>query len=115
MASSTAISVVVAIITVVLVGAWVGGYLDRYQKIAQDSALDAMGENRASYGLKSMSAAQDEPMCTANSVPGTLKGQKLSDDKDLNNLQEDTANTVGGLVGKGGVGESVGTGLSQGL
>ncbi|MCJ1243066.1 hypothetical protein MMC30_000262 [Trapelia coarctata] len=98
MASSTLTSVVAAIITIVLVGAWVGGYLDRYQKLAQDTALDAMGENRASYGLKS-----------------TLKGQKLSDDKDLNNLQEDTANTIGGLVGKGGIGESVGSGLSQGL
>lgn len=55
MASSTLIFVVTAIITIDLVDAWVGGYLDRDQKIAQDTALDAMGENRASYGLKSMS------------------------------------------------------------
>ena len=54
MASSTLISVLFALITIALVGAWAGGYLDRYQKIAQDHALDAMGENRASYGLKSM-------------------------------------------------------------
>ena len=52
--TSTMISVVAALLTIALVGAWVGGYLDRYQKIAQDTALDAMGENRASYGLKSM-------------------------------------------------------------
>ncbi|MCJ1292359.1 hypothetical protein MMC34_003909 [Xylographa carneopallida] len=98
MPSSTLISVVFAIITIALVGAWVGGYLDRYQKIAQDHALDAMGENRASYGVKSV-----------------LKGQQLSDDKDLNDLQNDTADTVGGLVGKGGLGESVGSALSEGL
>lgn len=54
MSSATIISVAFAILTITLVGAWVSGYLDRYQKIAQDSALDAMGENRASYGLKSM-------------------------------------------------------------
>ena len=32
--------------------AWVGGYLDAYQSKAQDIALDKMGENKASYGLK---------------------------------------------------------------
>ncbi|MCJ1409185.1 hypothetical protein MMC19_003263 [Ptychographa xylographoides] len=98
MESSTIISIIAAFVTIAVVGAWVGGYLDRYQKIAQDHALDAMGENRASYGLKS-----------------TLKGQQLSDDKDLNDLQSDTADTVGGLVGKGGIGESVGSTLSEGL
>ena len=42
--------------TLVLAGlgaAWVGGYLDRYQSKAQDYALGKMGENKASYGLKS--------------------------------------------------------------
>lgn len=33
--------------------AWVGGYLDPYQKMLQDLALDKMGDNRASYGIKS--------------------------------------------------------------
>ena len=33
--------------------AWVGGYLDKYQSKAQEVALDKMGENKASYGLKS--------------------------------------------------------------
>ena len=46
---------------------------------------------------------------------GVLKGQQLSDDKDLSNLQNDTADTVGGLVGKGGLGEGVGSALSEGL
>ncbi|MCJ1478499.1 hypothetical protein MMC13_007179 [Lambiella insularis] len=98
MSNATIISVVFAFLTIAFVGAWVGGYLDRYQKIAQDSALDAMGENRASYGLKS-----------------ALKGQQLSEDKDLKDFQNDTADTVGGLVGKGGIGETVGSTLSQGL
>lgn len=33
--------------------AWVGGYLDPYQKKLQNLALDKMGDNRASYGIKS--------------------------------------------------------------
>ncbi len=33
--------------------AWIGGYLDPYQKKLQDLALDKMGDNRASYGIKS--------------------------------------------------------------
>jgi len=95
---STIISVIFAILTILVVGAWIGGYLDRYQKIAQDKALDAMGENRASYGVKQV-----------------LTSENVSDDKDLTNLQEDVANTAGGLVGKGGIGESIGAGLSKGL
>ena len=42
-------------LTFVLLGAaWIAGYLDTYQKKAQEQALDMMGENKASYGLKSM-------------------------------------------------------------
>jgi len=52
MEGSTVISIIFAVLTIFLVGAWIGGYLDKYQKIAQDKALDAMGENRASYGVK---------------------------------------------------------------
>jgi len=37
----------------VLTAAWVGGYLDKYQHALQDLALGRMGENRASYGVKS--------------------------------------------------------------
>jgi hypothetical protein len=40
---------------VVLFAAWVGGYLDPYQKQLQELLLDYMGETKASYGLKSMS------------------------------------------------------------
>ena len=33
--------------------AWVSGYLDPYQRKLQDLALNKMGDNRASYGVKS--------------------------------------------------------------
>ena len=36
--------------------AWIGGYLDPYQSKAQEIVLDKMGENKASYGLKSRGA-----------------------------------------------------------
>lgn len=38
--------------------AWVGGYLDPYQKKLQNLALDKMGDNRASYGIKSTEHSQ---------------------------------------------------------
>lgn len=53
MPSAFVISVIYAILSVVVAGAWVAGYLDKYQKIAQNALLGAMGENRMSYGLKS--------------------------------------------------------------
>jgi hypothetical protein len=38
----------------VLLAAWVSGTLDPYQKKLQEFLLDCMGENKVSYGLKSM-------------------------------------------------------------
>ena len=38
---------------IVLFGAWVSGTLDPYQKKFQEMILDAMGETKVSYGLKS--------------------------------------------------------------
>ena len=52
---------------------------------------------------------------TRPAAKGTLKSERLSDNKDLNTLQDDLADTGGGLVGKGGLGEKVGSTLSQGL
>jgi hypothetical protein len=57
MPSATTVSILYAILTVVVAGAWVAGYLDKYQKLVQNAVLGAMGDNRASYGLKSMPAA----------------------------------------------------------
>ena len=53
MPSAFAISVIYAVLSVVVAGAWVAGYLDKYQKMAQNALLGGMGENRMSYGLKS--------------------------------------------------------------
>lgn len=39
----------------------------------------------------------------------------MTEDKDLNELQDNVADGVGGLVGKGGLGESLGQGVSQGI
>jgi hypothetical protein len=38
---------------VVLFGAWVSGTLDPYQKRLQEMLLEAMGDTKVSYGLKS--------------------------------------------------------------
>lgn len=42
------------LLQLVLLGAWVSGTLDPYQKKLQELILDAMGETKVSYGLKSM-------------------------------------------------------------
>ncbi len=56
MGNEVLVSVILAVIAIALGAAWVGGYLDAYQAKAQEKALDVMGENKASYGLKSMLA-----------------------------------------------------------
>ncbi len=54
MANEILITALFTLIVLALGFAWVGGYLDTYQKKVQERALDMMGENKASYGLKSM-------------------------------------------------------------
>lgn len=41
------------LLSLFVTAAWVGGYLDPYQKMLQNLMLDKMGDNRASYGIKS--------------------------------------------------------------
>ena len=50
------IPIIAAYTTFLLVAcaAWVGGYLDPLQHSLQDVLLGKMGDNRASYGVKSM-------------------------------------------------------------
>lgn len=108
------------IFSLVVTMAWVGGYLDTYQHTLQNVLLDKTGENRASYGLKSMfmkitgvssvQRAFAEPFI----VSAVLTGQKTGD-QDLDAVQDGVGRGVGGLVGKGGVGESIGSTLSKGL
>ena len=52
------IIVAFTLLSLVVGAAWVGGYLDPYQSKAQELLLDKMGENKASYGLKSRGAHQ---------------------------------------------------------
>lgn len=53
MGYETVIVIVFTFVSLAIGFAWVGGYLDVYQSKAQEKALDVMGENKASYGLKS--------------------------------------------------------------
>lgn len=46
---------------------------------------------------------------------GAVGGQRVTDNKDVNKAQDQTANTAGGVVGKGGVGQAGGDMLSKGL
>lgn len=109
------------IFSLVVTMAWVGGYLDTYQHTLQDILLDRTGENRASYGLKStvliiISKIIPVQRAFANFfiVTAVLTGQKTGDE-DLNAVQDGVGSGIGGLVGKGGIGESVGSTLSKGL
>ncbi|KAJ5508274.1 hypothetical protein N7527_010417 [Penicillium freii] len=83
---------------IILLGAWVAGYLDPYQKQLQELLLDYMGETEVSYGLKK-----------------SLTGKKLTEDQNLSKIQDQLGNQLGGLFGKGGLGEGFGSVLSKGL
>ncbi|CAI7576076.1 unnamed protein product [Penicillium viridicatum] len=83
---------------IILLGAWVAGYLDPYQKQLQELLLDYMGETKVSYGLKK-----------------SLTGKKLTEDQNLSKIQDQLGNQLGGLFGKGGLGEGFGSVLSKGL
>ncbi|OQE46039.1 hypothetical protein PENCOP_c001G00417 [Penicillium coprophilum] len=83
---------------VILLGAWVAGYLDPYQKQLQELLLDYMGETKVSYGLKK-----------------SLTGKKLTEDQNLSKIQDQLGNQLGGVFGKGGLGEGFGSVLSKGL
>lgn len=118
MGNETVMLIVFTLISLAVGFAWVGGYLDAYQSKVQEKALDTMGENKASYGLKSILNMIHDPIKrNANShfFQGTLKGQRVSGDKNINELHDGVADQAGGLVGKGGIGETIGAGLSKGL
>ncbi|KAJ5773885.1 hypothetical protein N7457_008781 [Penicillium paradoxum] len=83
---------------VILLAAWVSGYLDPYQKQLQELLLDYMGETKLSYGLKK-----------------SLTGKKLTEDQNLSKIQDQLGGQLGGVFGKGGLGEGIGSVLSKGL
>ncbi|KAJ5796029.1 uncharacterized protein N7518_004569 [Penicillium psychrosexuale] len=83
---------------VILLTAWVSGYLDPYQKQLQELLLDYMGESKVSYGLKR-----------------SLTGKKLTEDQNLSKIQDQLGNQLGDMFGKGGLGEGLGSVLGKGL
>ncbi|KAJ5991463.1 hypothetical protein N7499_003880 [Penicillium canescens] len=83
---------------VVLLAAWVSGTLDPYQKKLQEFLLDCMGENKVSYGLKM-----------------SLTGKKLIEHENFSKIQDQLGNQLGGVFGKGGVGEGIGSVMSKSL
>ncbi|CAI7612471.1 unnamed protein product [Penicillium pancosmium] len=82
----------------VLVAAWVSGTLDPYQKRLQEILLDQMGETKVSFGLKK-----------------SLTAKKLIEDENLSKIQDQLGNQLGGIFGKGGIGQGFGSVLSKGL
>ncbi|KAJ6010745.1 hypothetical protein N7451_002157 [Penicillium sp. IBT 35674x] len=83
---------------VILLGAWVSGTLDPYQKRLQEIVLYMMGETKVSYGLKK-----------------SLTAKVIAEDTNLSKLQDQLGNGIGGAFSKGGAGEGVGSVLSKGL
>lgn len=73
-------------------------YLTRGRAEAEEKALDAMGENKLSYGLKDQ-----------------LKRTRLTDNKGLNDIQDAVTDTIGGQLSGDGAGAGLGDGLSKGL
>ncbi|OQE23243.1 hypothetical protein PENSTE_c009G10458 [Penicillium steckii] len=82
----------------VLLAAWVSGTLDPYQKKLQEILLNQMGETKVSYGLKK-----------------SLTAKKLTEDQNLSKIQDQLGNQLGGIFGKGGIGQGLGSVLSKGL
>ncbi|KAJ5083979.1 hypothetical protein NUU61_008558 [Penicillium alfredii] len=81
-----------------LFAAWISGALDPYQKQLQEVILDYMGETKVSYGLKK-----------------SLTGKRLTEEETLRKIQDQLGNQLGGIFGKGGLGEGLGSVLSKGL
>ncbi|OGE50105.1 hypothetical protein PENARI_c018G03575 [Penicillium arizonense] len=71
---------------VVLLAAWVSGTLDPYQKKLQEFLLDL-----------------------------SLTGKKLIEDENFSKIQDQLGNQLGGMFGKGGVGEGIGSVMSKSL
>jgi hypothetical protein len=105
---------------VILLGAWVAGYLDPYQKQLQEMLLDYMGETKVSYGLKSMlykkeNEKEKRSILIIFYFIESLTGKKLTEDQNLSKIQDQLGNQLGGIFGKGGLGEGFGSMLSKGL
>ncbi|PGH01962.1 hypothetical protein AJ80_08944 [Polytolypa hystricis UAMH7299] len=85
-------------ITLAVLGAWVAGKLDPYQKKLQELALNMMGETKVSYGLKK-----------------SLTGKRLIEEENLSKIQSQFGNNLGGLFAKGGPGWGVANALGKNI
>lgn len=102
----------------VLFGAWVSGYLDPYQKKLQEIILDCMGETKVSYGLKSKWTATQPYLTLPSLTPlliESLTAKKLTEDQNLRKIQDQLGSQLGGVFGKGGIGEGLGSIVGKGL
>ncbi|KAJ9374782.1 hypothetical protein DTO282E5_337 [Paecilomyces variotii] len=70
-----------------ILGAWISGALDPYQKRMQEIVLDRMGETKVPHPLKK-----------------SLGGKQLIDDENLNKIQDRLGEEIKGVFGKGGAG-----------
>ncbi|PGH17902.1 hypothetical protein AJ79_00801 [Helicocarpus griseus UAMH5409] len=87
-----------AAVVLFVLGAWVSGKLDAYQKRLQEIALDMMGETKVSYGLKR-----------------SLTGKKLTEEENLSKIQDRFGNNLGGVFAKGGPGWGIGNAVGKAL
>ena len=99
----------------VVFAAWVGGYLDPLQHSLQDVLLGKMGDNRASYGVKSNLPPSIITTKLLTHRPSALMSNRVVEDENTNAIQDGVGKGLGGLVGKGGVGEDIGNTLSKGM
>ncbi|KAJ9285323.1 hypothetical protein DTO027B5_3146 [Paecilomyces variotii] len=70
-----------------ILGAWISGALDPYQKRMQEIVLDRMGETKVPHPLKK-----------------SLVGKQLIEDENLNKIQDRLGEEIKGVFGKGGAG-----------
>ncbi|KAJ9301967.1 hypothetical protein DTO271G3_833 [Paecilomyces variotii] len=70
-----------------ILGAWISGALDPYQKCMQEIVLDRMGETKVPHPLKK-----------------SLMGKQLIEDENLNKIQDRLGEEIKGVFGKGGGG-----------
>ncbi|KAK2813192.1 hypothetical protein FQN50_000870 [Emmonsiellopsis sp. PD_5] len=111
-----------AAVALTILGAWVSGALDPYQKRLQEIALHAMGESKVSYGLKSIlssgtivSRSAFQLLISASATVESLTGKKLVEEENLSKIQTQFGQNLGGLFAKGGPGWGIGNAIGKGL
>ncbi|GAD96137.1 predicted protein [Paecilomyces variotii No. 5] len=81
-----------------VLGAWISGALDPYQKRMQEIVLDRMGEKKVPDPLKK-----------------SLVAKRLIEDENLNKIQDRLGEEINDVFGKGGAGISLSIGVSKNL